>query len=304
MPAIAVGVDAGGSKTAVVHAIDGRTGRIAVCEGANASMRGAEGAASIIADAVERSLEGGVPHAIFVGAAGASRQEVRDAIETALYSRYPSARVQVREDAYIALRCGAPEGDGAVVIAGTGSIAYAQRGAEGYRCGGYGYLLGDDGSGFAIGSAGIAHVMRAYDGRASRDALCAGMEEFLNAADFEAVLQAVYRGENPVATIAAAARVVLDTAQAGERSATKIVQSAALALADLVKSVIKRAGLTATHAPIVFAGGLLQSNSLLTYLVETRLLNEFPNMPIIKHLPQPCMGALSEAQRLLDDTGR
>ena len=300
MPSIAVGVDAGGSKTAVVHAVDGEISRIEICDGANASMRGAEGAAAIIAGAVEQSLDGGVPHAIFVGAAGAARPEVKDAIETALRSRYASARIAVRDDAYIALRASVPQGDGVVVIAGTGSIAYAQRGEQGYRCGGYGYLLGDDGSGFTIGSAGISHVLRSYDGRVPRDELVAALEAHLGVSDLQSVLQAVYRSEHPAGTIAAAARVVLDTAQAGERSATKIVQAAALALGDLVKSVIKRAGLTGSPTPIVLAGGLLQSNSLLTYLLETRLLNEHPDMPVMKGDAQPCLGALSEAQQLLE----
>jgi glucosamine kinase len=299
MPAITVGVDAGASKTAVVHAVDGTASTIEVCEGANASVRGSEGAAALIADAVESSLHGAMPHAIFVGAAGAGRQEVRDAIETALQSRYASARIEVRDDAYIALRASVPEGDGIVVISGTGSIAYAQRGDEGYRCGGYGYLLGDDGSGFAIGSAGIAYLLRAYDGRAPRDELVAALEEHLGVADLESALQSVYRSEHPVQTVAAAARVVVDVAQAGGRSATKIVQGAALALGDLVKSAIKRAGLAGEAVPIVLAGGMLQSNSLLTYLLETRLLNEHPAMPISKDCAQPCLGALAEAQRLL-----
>jgi N-acetylglucosamine kinase-like BadF-type ATPase len=299
MPAIAVGVDAGGSKTAVVHAVDGTVSNVELCESANASVRGSEGAAAIIADAVESSLHGAMPHAIFVGAAGAGRREVRDAIETALHSRYASARVEVRDDAYIALRASVPQGDGVVIIAGTGSIAYAQRGEEGHRCGGYGYLLGDDGSGFAIGSAGIAHVLRSYDGRVPRDELVDALEAHLGAHDLEGVLQAVYRSEYPVGAVAAAARVVLEMAQAGERSATKFVQNAALALADLAKSVIKRAGLTGAAAPIVLAGGMLQSNSLLTYLLETRLLNEYPNMPVSKNAAEPCLGALAEAQRLL-----
>lgn len=300
MPSIAVGVDAGGSKTAVVHAVDGQVSRIEVCEGANASVRGAQAAAAIIAGAVERSLDGGIPHAIFVGAAGASRTEVCEAIQGALHSRYASARVQVRDDAYIALRARVPEGDGVVIVAGTGSIAYAQHADEGHRCGGYGYLLGDDGSGFAIGSAGISHLLRSYDGRVARDQLVEALEAHLDARDLESTLQAVYRSEHPVGTVAAAARVVLDAAQAGERSATKIVQQAALALSDLVKSVIKRAGLTGAPAPIVLAGGLLQSNSLLTYLLETRLLNEHPNMPVTKGAEDPCFGALGEAQRLLE----
>jgi N-acetylglucosamine kinase-like BadF-type ATPase len=299
VPQITVGVDAGGSKTAVVHAVDGEESRVELRDGANASMSGTEGAAAIIADAVESSLDGAMPHAIFVGAAGASRQEVRHAIESALRSRYQSARIQVREDAYIALRAAVPEGDGVVVIAGTGSIAYAQHGDRGYRCGGYGYLLGDDGSGFAIGSAGIAYLLRSYDGRVPRDELVLALETQLGVTDLQGVLQSVYRSEHPVATVAAAARIVLDLAHGGERSATKIVQNAALGLSDLVKSVIKLAGLGGTTAPIVLAGGLLQSNSLLTYLLETRLLNEYPAMPVSKLSTEPCFGALAEAQRLL-----
>lgn len=300
MPSIAVGVDAGGSKTAVIRAVDGETGRIEVREGANASQRGAEGAAAIIADAVESTLEGATPHAIFVGAAGAARQEVRDAIEGALRSRFASARIQVRDDAYIALRASVPDGDGVVVIAGTGSIAYAQHGEQGYRCGGYGYLLGDDGSGFAIGSAGIGHVLRSYDGRVPRDELVAALEVHLGVRDLEGVLQSVYRCEHPVGIVADAARIVLAVAQSGERSATKIVQGAALALGELVKSVIKRADLTGAAVPIVLAGGMLQSNSLLTYLLETRLLNEHPSMPVSKRAAEPCFGALAQAQRLLN----
>ncbi len=299
MPSIAVGVDAGGSKTAVVHAIDGERSSIEVRGGANASTRGSENAAAVIAEAVERSLDGAMPHAIFVGAAGAAREEVRESIETALRSRYASARIRVRDDAYIALRASVPEGDGVVVISGTGSITYAQRGEDGYRCGGYGYLLGDDGSGFAIGSAGISHLLRSYDGRVPRDELAAALESHLGTRNLEGALQAVYRSRHPVAIVARAAQIVLQVAQEGDRSASKIVQSAALALGELVKSVIKLSGLTDAAAPIVLAGGLLQSNSLLTYLLETRLLNEHPGMPVFKHDVEPCLGALAEAQRLL-----
>lgn len=300
MPSIAVGVDAGGSKTAVVHSVDGERRGVNVAEGANASQRGAEGAASIIAQAVEASLDGADPHAIFVGAAGASRSEVRDAIEGALRSRFGSARIAVRDDAYIALRASVPQGDGVVVIAGTGSIAYAQHGDEGFRCGGYGFLLGDDGSGFAIGSAGLCHLLRSYDERVASDDLVAALEAHLGVRDLEGVLQAVYRSDHPVGVVSSTARVVMDVAQAGGRSATKIVQGAALALGDLVKSVIKRAGLSGSTVPIVLAGGLLQSNSLLTYLLETRLLNEHPQMPVTKGAAEPCLGALAEAQHLLE----
>jgi N-acetylglucosamine kinase-like BadF-type ATPase len=113
------------------------------------------------------------------------------------------------------------------------------------------------------------------------------------------VLERVYRSATPVGTIAGVAPLVLQMAQSSERVATKIVQTAALELFDLLKGVIKRADLSESDAPIAFAGGLLSANSLLTYLLEMRVLNEFTAMPIRKDNPEPCVGALAEAERLL-----
>lgn len=299
MPVIAVGVDAGGTKTAVVYSVDGRKIRVDSFEAASPSVKGTEAAANAIATAIEATTDGAIPHAIFVGAAGAGREEVAGGIRSLLASRFANAKVDVRDDAYIALRAAVREGNGIVLIAGTGSIAFAQNGEDSYRCGGYGYLMGDDGSGFAIGSAAVKHLCKSYDGRVSRDALAEQIEAALEARKLSDVLERIYRSSAPVGAIASLAPVVLELAQSGERSATRIVQTAGLELFDLLKSVIKRADLAGTDAPIAFAGGLLNANSLLTYLLETRLLNEFPTMPIRKDNPEPCLGALAQAERLL-----
>lgn len=299
MPRITVGVDAGGSKTAAVYAVDGKPVRVWVAGAANASVRGTEAASVTIGESIEQALDGAIPAAIFVGAAGAGREDVADGIRSALESRFTGARVEVRDDAYIALRAAIPEGDGVVLIAGTGSIAYAEHGGETYRCGGYGYLIGDEGSGFAIGAAGVKHLMRAYDGRVPRDALTEELERRLGSAGAVDVLGQVYRAPHPVGLLAEIASIVLDVANRGERSAQRIVQSASQELADLVKSVIKIAGLAGTQAPIALSGGLLGGNSLLTYLLETRLLNDFPNMPIRKENPESYLGALALAEKLI-----
>lgn len=299
MPRIAVGVDAGGSKIAVVHSVDGETARVECYDAASPSLRGPEAAADAIATAIEAATDGAKPHAIFVGAAGAGRDDIASPITAALESRFAGARVEVRDDAYIALRAAVPQGDGVVLIAGTGSIAYAQRGDESFRSGGYGYLIGDDGSGFAIGAAGIKHLCKVYDGRVPRDGLADMLEGRFEVARLTDMLERVYRSTSAVTTVASAAPIVLEMAQAGERSATRIVQTAALELFELLKGAIKRSGLVGSDAPIALAGGLLGTNSLLTFLLETRLLNEYPSMPLRKEPPSPCLGALAEAQRLL-----
>lgn len=299
MRAIAVGVDAGGTSTKASASRDGQTYGEASGDAANASAIGFERAAAAIARVVEEALGGERAQAICVGAAGAGRAGVSDAFEAELQKRFPGAQVRVCDDARIALRAAVPDGDGLVLISGTGSIAYGEFDEAVVRAGGYGYLVGDEGSGYAIGSAAVRLLLRSYDGRAIADAFTARVAAALNASCANDVLERVYRSEHPVRALAALAPMTIEAANAGARSANKILQGAALDLADLVKSVLRAANAGRSEVAIVFAGGLLRDNSLLTYLLETRLLNEYPFLHVVKGASAPQYGALALAQRML-----
>jgi N-acetylglucosamine kinase-like BadF-type ATPase len=298
MPRLVVGVDAGGTSTLAALAQDGEVVRTFLGPPANPSVCGIETASAIVADTIAAALDGALPHAIFVGAAGAGRPEVADGIRTSLESRFGAARVGVRDDAYIALRACVPDGDGAVLISGTGSIAYAVRGGVEFRSGGYGYLLGDDGSGFDIGSAAVRSALRALDERAPRDPFVDRVLAQIRATTVAEVLARVYGEGGGVAFVAGLAQLVLEAANEGDRGANKIVQSAAHELSEMGKSIVKRAGLSETGAPLVLAGSLLTSNSLLTFLLETRLKNDLPEMAIYKSGAEPVAGALAAARSL------
>jgi N-acetylglucosamine kinase-like BadF-type ATPase len=192
-----------------------------------------------------------------------------------------------------------PEGDGIVIISGTGSIAYALAGERTYRAGGHGFLLGDEGSGAVIGASAVRLLLRVYDGRARRDGFIEAIESVLDTDSTEDVMQAIYGDADPVRKIASLAPVVIGCASDGERDATKIVQAAALELADLLKAVVRSAGLTQRELPVVLAGGLLAQNSLLTYLLETRIVNEYPSFHLVKNPPAPEYGALALARAML-----
>lgn len=296
---VAVGVDAGGSSTVVGVSHDAVFIRKNVGPAANPTSLGVEAASDAIATTILTALGGIPPNAIVVGAAGAGRGEVARDMTVALQSRFSGASVEVSDDAHIALRAAVPEGPGAVLIAGTGSIAYAVWEGTSYRSGGYGYLLGDDGSGFAIGAAAAKALLRHYDGRVPRDEFIDAVEGALDARSSLEVLARIYGSPNSVTSVASLARVAIEIASRGSRSAGKIVQTASLELAELVKSLVKRAGMSASSAPIVLAGGLLGSNSMLTFLLETRLQNDLPSMPIVKSAREPFAGALVAAERRL-----
>ncbi len=296
---LVVGVDAGGSSTSVIVERDGIASGAFEGDAANVRRAGVDDAAATIARAVASATQGEAVDAMVVGAAGAGYEEVASALERALRTRVSGARVFVCDDANIALRAAVEKGDGIVVISGTGSIAYAVAGEKTFRAGGHGFLLGDEGSGAAIGAAAVRLLLRVYDGRARRDGFIEAIESVFDSDTPEDLMQAVYSDPDPVRKLASLAPVVVACASDGERDASKIVQAAALELADLLKTVVRSSGLAQRDVPVVLSGGLLAHNSLLTYLLETRIVNEYPSFLLVKNPPAPEYGALALARTML-----
>ena len=297
-----VGVDAGGSRvTAVVSTAYGAEW-FGHADSANIRTVGLERAVDAIASAVERTGLGAPPSAIAVGAAGVGNATAATALRRALERRFPGTRIAVYEDAVIALRAGVPTGDALALIAGTGSVAYAEIGAERFRVGGYGYLVGDEGAGFSIGSAAVRLLLRSYDGRAPHDAFLQAAALMLGVSNAQETIARIYDAQRPVSELATLAPLTIAHAGAGERSAAKIVQAAALELFELIKALVRCTGIETRALPLLFAGGLLAENTLLTYLLETRVSNELPNLIPLKQAPAPCLGALALARALVQES--
>lgn len=293
-----VGVDAGGSTTVAALAHDDEIVRTYAGGGANARAIGVEAAADAIAAAVERVLGGERADAVAVGAAGAGGERVRAELHAALCARLGPAPIWVGDDAQLALRAAIPHGDGIVLIAGTGAIAYAEIGDERRRAGGYGHLVGDEGSGYAIGAAALRRLFHSFDAGTSGGAMLDAIALHVGATNLQDALATLYESASPVAAIAGCAPVVLEHAARGERAATAIVQQAARALFDLVAMLARP--LSTRDVPIAFSGGLLRENNLLTYLLELRIANEFPYLHPVRPAAEPYAGALAQARRLLD----
>lgn len=299
-PSNAVGVDAGGTSTVAAFSRDGMYLAEARGGAGNASTLGAAAAAAAILSTVSQLTQ--EPHALFVAVAGAGRPDVRSALHAALARRFPSARIEVEDDTRVALRAGHPAGSGIVLLAGTGSVAYAENGDRRMRVGGAGYLLGDEGSGFWIGLAAARLLERAYAGRTPSDETTAFVAVALDAPDRDTLLAAVYPQPFDVARVAALAPKIIELAGAGNRNATKIVQSAAQELGDLVRSAARASRLVEESPTVVFAGGLLRDNTLLSYLLENRVASEIPGASIVRVREEPGRAALRFAEALAGRT--
>ena len=278
---LAVGVDAGGTASVAAVSRDGNFERSVRGGPANASSSGTDAAAAAIVATIREATGGAEPAALYVGAAGAGRADAAAALEHALRSAFPDVRLAVADDTRAALRSAVPEGPGIVLIAGTGSVAYAENGTSSIRVGGLGYLIGDEGSAFAIGRAAIELLARSY------------------CSDRDGLLRAVYARPLDVAAIAALAPSIIAFAGKGNRASTRIVQSAASDLGNLAKSAATQARLAESSPAIALAGGLLRENSLLSFLLESRLTNEIPGVVLLRVRDEPARAALRFAEAML-----
>jgi N-acetylglucosamine kinase-like BadF-type ATPase len=186
---------------------------------------------------------------------------------------------------------------GLLVLAGTGSLAYGVNSArQSALAGAWGYLVGDEGSGYWLGAEGLRAVLRAADGRGSKTALHDILLPALGLAKAQDVIPWLYGG--PVARtteIAGLASLLLETARTGDSCAAEIVSRAADELALAARAVMER--LQMREPPIALAGGLLSASNPLSDALCARLgLADLP-----RPLYSPVMGAVLLARDTIRD---
>src|SRR6185312_16103309 len=164
------------------------------------------------------------------------------------------------------------EGPGIVVSAGTGSVAVGRdRSGERHRIGGYGWQMGDEGSGYAIGRASLGAVSRAVDGRSPPTALSERLLRATRSTDFDALVRWA-AGASP-AEVAALAPHVLAVAAAGDPLAQGIADYAARELSQLAICLIPKMDIT-PPIPVAVTGGLLSADQPLRKTLLAKLAEE------------------------------
>jgi N-acetylglucosamine kinase-like BadF-type ATPase len=296
-----VGIDAGGTKTVGLLADESaRVVAQANAGGANLHVHGVAGVERTLRAIFDQLEPHGRPSAACFGIAGADRPTDREAIGGILQTLGLDIPVRIAHDAVIALAAGAPERYGIVVIAGTGSIAYGEdRAGATARSGGWGYLLGDEGSALWLARVTLRSSVRAADGRGPRTSLTARIEEALGV-DVPAGL--VAWGHSELALRDRVSEIVPLLQQAveeGDPVAWGIVDEAARHLARAAESVAKKLDLGDSF-PVVLAGGAFRACPALVEQLEARL--ELPAAEVRRLEVEPAMGAVHLALALLAET--
>ncbi len=298
MSAPLIGVDVGGSKTAASVGSPEQVRGTALGPGAAVRPGRAMASAAVIAETVRKALAAagaGRGSAMVVGAAGAGREGERSELEQALRVEGLADRVRVTTDIDIALTAAFGDGPGIVVVAGTGSVVLG-RDPEGrmLRRGGYGWQMGDEGSGYAIGRAALGAVSRARDGRSPETALTPVLLEASRSADFDGLVR--WAASASPAEVAALAPPVLHTAERGDVVAQGIADYAARELSTLVLGLAEEFP-TGERVGVALMGGMLVGERSLRSAVLARL-GEEPTLRPLATAVDATLGALVLAARL------
>lgn len=307
MESFVVGIDGGGSKTRALLA-DERGERIAEATGDGSAVKPGEAVksagviASVVRDVLDQADKSGTrPRVLCVGVAGVGRESEREALHEALVAEDLADDIVVQSDFLIALEDAFGDGPGVLLIAGTGSSAVGRSPAGSHaRCGGWGPVFGDEGSGGWIGRRALSVVAAASDGREPETALTGAIltaTESNEAADL--IRWATGANAGKLATLAP---VVLSVADAGDLRANAIVSMAVEELALHIRALARQL-FTDERAsvPVAFAGGLLAKGSPLRKRLEHRLRTAVPGAVLHVGEVDPGRGAVRAALRYLGE---
>ncbi len=295
-----VGIDAGGTKTVGLLAdASGQVLAKARGGGANLHVQGELGAEKVLYDVLETLEPPGPIAAICLGMAGVDRPAEKQTVLGVLRRLGLRRAVRIENDAFIALVAGAPERTGIVVVAGTGSVAYGADAAGGTaRSGGWGYLLGDEGSAYWLGHAAVRRGIRAADGRGPATTLGDRVSRKLGLEVPAGLVAWFYDQERFRHRVAELASLVEEAAAEGDEAALELLDQAARHLARAARAVAGKLSFDGAF-PLVLAGGAFRACPSLYRRVEDRL--ELPSARVVRLDVEPARGAVALALDLLED---
>lgn len=299
-----IGIDGGGTKTeAVITDIDGNILGIGRAGASNYHVLGLERAVASIVEAIEHARENsGLSiqkyQIVCLGLAGAGRPDDRSILLDAIRNLRISDRIIIKHDAEIALAGATVLQPGVIVIAGTGAMAYGiNSSGEEKRSGGWGNILGDEGSAYYIGRKALNAICKAYDGRGYPTILLDAIIEFWKLKNFDSIIKKVYGVADSIQDIASIAPLVSKSAEMGDQVAIEILKDSAKELALCAISVIRGLQMENNRFPVAISGSVFNAGEIILKPFKECIISVSKFADIIRPMFSPVIGAVLLALR-------
>jgi N-acetylglucosamine kinase-like BadF-type ATPase len=295
-----IGFDCGATKTECALAgIDGNILLTSKGGPANFLVTGVDNASENILSLVEE-LHSSQPDFVYsdienvvIGAAGAGRKEDAERLKKSVADLAKEKdillkSVNVVSDAQIALEGAFPNKPGCILISGTGSIIYGKD-AKGnlYRAGGFGRLIGDEGSGYSVGRRALQAAAKCFDGRGEDTLIVRLLTENFSIKTADDLISKVHKENLDIASLA---QIVLNAAEEKDQTALKILNEESAELIEHIQTMINKLKTDELH--VSFAGSLLSNKNVYSDMLRDKI-----NIS----LPLVIEGAILLAKEMLND---
>lgn len=305
-----IGLDGGGTKTVAVLARGGKKdfsiiGR-GVSSASNPRVVGFDNAICAINDAVRHAFTDAKipvlkPGLLVAGISGAGREEEKNILHKGISNL--AKKVVITTDASLVLEEGLMEGWGIAVISGTGSMVLGKnQQGESFRSGGWGNILGDEGSAYALGMGALKLVTQIADGRKKTSLLNEKILANLQITHAQEIV-AMFSGKKlEKARIAGLAIEVLHAQEQGDQNAAGLINEQAGLLSACVVAVYNQMKIKDEMVPLTLAGSLLCKSDEYRRIFFEHLSNANIKVGMLTLVHEPALGALRLAVNLkLDD---
>lgn len=306
-----IGMDGGGTKTHAVIA-DARGVILAehVGDASNFQIIGVEKASVVILKLLQQCCKSVrcTPKEISVlalGLTGAGRIADQKRMATglkkfALAKKVTLKKIIVESDARIALEGAFKGSSGIILIAGTGSIAFGKDSKGNiHRVGGWGRILGDEGSGYFIGRLGLSAITMHIDGRGEKTSLTQSVAKKFGLNDQASIISAVYKNGFDIATVAP---LVLKEAEKGDEVCSEIVDIAVAELSEHIRVAEEKIHSTSKRkvkikTPLAFIGGLIANDTIVSRRLKKFVVQHLPQILLTQPQASPAYGAVILAMK-------
>jgi N-acetylglucosamine kinase-like BadF-type ATPase len=285
-----LGIDGGGSnlRAAIIDQNVTPIAELKIARTVNPSSVGREAAATLLQEVItgvlsQANINAEQVAAVGIGVAGADSSHASDWLTDVLRPVLPTTHLALSNDIEIALVGANGARFGIMLLAGTGSAAYAVNAVGNSRMfGGWGYLTGDDGGGYWMGREAIRRITDADD----YDDFCTHADRPLVRRIFAAmniqkprdIIPWLYATQPPrTRDVAALTDAVFAAYRDGDKAAENIIEKASNRLVELVNNAQRLLDIPAGH--VAFGGGLLQSETPLQATVCAMLDLSTPPTP-------------------------
>ncbi|MBS1494277.1 MAG: hypothetical protein JST55_12240 [Bacteroidetes bacterium] len=294
-----IGIDSGGTKFDIVLT-DARKKVLykAKYPSCHYSVFGAEKTSEVLSGYVVKSIRKQKLKlencaGICFGIAGAREEFDRKKLERLFKSRLKVKNVTVVTDAKNAITGAFDGGDGIILIAGTGSVLYGKYKGKLNRVGGWGRILGDQGSGFIIGREGLRELVKEYDERAlgKKESIFSKLVSKRFGITSKNIVDKVFAKHFELQRVC---ETVIEAAEKKDKACLKIVKQGAQDLLGNIELYLKISKVK-EKIEIAFIGSVIENDNILSRALRSGIKKKLKNVVVVRKKNEPTMGAIQIA---------